>query len=192
MWVTVFKFVCGKSIIRICISLASSRVSSRLPSNKAPSLMLRIDTCELPHTNSYVVNQSYKFVFHLTSSLQPPNKKVRTFGKWCWWRSPNKAPSLMLQNDTYELPHTNLYLYHQSAYEFVLRNTKNYFPPEPKKLTQHHNCMVLQVHSSMYNQNPFPARTKNWHNSTTGKKVPPHAKRVYSFLCLSVCLSVRE
>ncbi len=22
-------------------------------------------------------------------------------------------------------------------------NTKNYFPPEPKKLTQHHNCMVL-------------------------------------------------
>jgi hypothetical protein len=22
-------------------------------------------------------------------------------------------------------------------------NTKNYFPPKPKKLTQHHNCMVL-------------------------------------------------
>ena len=42
-----------------------------------------------------------------------------------------------------------------------VRNTKNYFPPEPKKLTQHHNCMVLQVHSSMYNQNLFPARTKN-------------------------------
>ena len=41
-----------------------------------------------------------------------------------------------------------------------------YFPPEPKtdtteKLTQHHNCMVLQVHSSMYNQNLFPAGTKN-------------------------------
>ncbi len=37
---------------------------------------------------------------------------------------------------------------------------------------------VLQVHISMYNQNLFPARTKNWHNSTTGKKVPPaHAKR---------------
>ncbi len=26
---------------------------------------------------------------------------------------------------------------------------------------------------SMYNQNLFPARTKNCHNSTTGKKVPP-------------------
>ncbi len=41
-----------------------------------------------------------------------------------------------------------------------VRNTKNYFPPEPKKITQHHNCMVLQVHSSMYNQKLFPARTK--------------------------------
>jgi hypothetical protein len=29
----------------------------------------------------------------------------------------------------------------------------------------------------MYNQNLFPTRTKNLHNSTTGKKVPPaHAK----------------
>jgi hypothetical protein len=24
-----------------------------------------------------------------------------------------------------------------------VRNTKNYFPAEPKKLTQHHNCMEL-------------------------------------------------
>ncbi len=81
-------------------------------------------------------------------------------------------------------------------------NTKIYFPPEPKKLTQHHNCMVLQVHSSMYNQNIFPARTKNWHNSTNGKKVPPahakhgqvppaHAKRVSLSVSPSVCLSVR-
>jgi hypothetical protein len=23
-----------------------------------------------------------------------------------------------------------------------VRDTKNYFPPEPKKLTQNHNCMV--------------------------------------------------
>ena len=45
-------------------------------------------------------------------------------------------------------------------YTKYVRNTKNYFPPEPKKLTQHHNCMVLQVHSNMYNQNLFPARTK--------------------------------
>ena len=185
MWVITLKFVYRKYIIRIRTSLASSRVSLRLPPNKAPSLMLRIDTCKLSHTNLYVINQSYEFVFHLTSLLQPPNKKVRTFGKWCWWRSPNKAPLLMLRNDTCELPHMNLYVYHQS-YEFVLRNTKNYFPPERKKLTQHHNCMVLQVHSSMYNQNLFPARTKNWHNSTTGKKVPPaHAKQVYVTLCLS-------
>ncbi len=86
-------------------------------------------------------------------------------------------------------------------YTKYVRNTKNYFPPEPKKLTQHHNCMVLQVYSSMYNQNLFSARTKNWHNSTTGKKVPPahakrgqvppaHAKRLYLFLCLSVRQSV--
>ncbi len=55
--------------------IASSCVSSRLPPNKAPSLMVRNDTCELPHTNLYVVNQSYEFVFHLTSSLQPPNNE---------------------------------------------------------------------------------------------------------------------
>ncbi len=58
--------------------IASSHVSSHLPPNKAKSLMLRIDTCELPHTNSYVINQSYAFVFHLTSSLQPPNNQPRT------------------------------------------------------------------------------------------------------------------
>ncbi len=138
MWVTTYKFVCWKSIIQIRILLASSRVSSRLPPNKALSLMLQIDTCKLLHTNSYVINQSYEFVFHLTSSLQPPNKKVRTFGKWCWWRSqsiiririllasscvssrlpPNKAPSLMLRIETYELLHTNLYVINQ-LYEFV-------------------------------------------------------------------------
>ncbi len=28
-------------------------------------------------------------------------------------------------------------------------NTKNYFSPEPKKLTQNHNSMVLEVQSSM-------------------------------------------
>ncbi len=166
--------------------------------------MLRIDTCKLTHTNSYKINQSYEFVFHFTSSLQPPNKKVRTFGKWCWRRSPNKALLLMLRNDTCELPHTNLYVYHQS-YEFVLRNTKNYFPPEPKKLTQHHvwySKYIVVCTTKIL----FPTRTKNWHNSTTGKKVPPahakcgqfppaHAKQVYLFLRLSVrpsvCLWVR-
>ncbi len=28
-------------------------------------------------------------------------------------------------------------------YTKYVRNTKNYLPPESKKLTQHHNCMVL-------------------------------------------------
>ena len=28
-------------------------------------------------------------------------------------------------------------------YTKYVRNTKNYFPPEPKKLTQHHKCVVL-------------------------------------------------
>ncbi len=159
--------------------------------------MLRIDTCELSHTNLYVVNQSYEFVFHLTSSLQPPNKKVITFGKWCWWRSPNKAPSLMLRNDTCELTHTNSYVYNQS-YEFVLRNTKNYFTPEPKKLTQHHNCMVLQLHSSVYNQILFPARTKKLtqqHNWNKGSSSPHEAWADSSSpreASVSVCLSVRQ
>ena len=159
--------------------------------------MLRIDTCEFLHTNLYMVNQSYEFVFHLTSLLQPPNKKVRTFGKWCWWRSPNKAPSLMLRNDTCEVSHTNSYVYNQS-YEFVLRNTKNYFPPEPKKLTQHHNCMVLQVHSSMYNQNLFPARAKTDTTAQLEKRFLQPARSMGRFLqptqseciCFSVCQSV--
>jgi hypothetical protein len=28
-------------------------------------------------------------------------------------------------------------------YTKYVRNIENYIPPEPKKLTQHHNCMVL-------------------------------------------------
>ena len=161
MWVTTYEFVCGQSIIRIRILLASSCVSSRLPPNKVPLLMLQIDTCELPHINLYVINQSYEFVFYSHPLVSPhvclkirrrrwcyelihvsyhiwilmwsinhtnlyfislpcfrPNKKVRTFGKWCWWRSPNKAPLLMLQIKTCELPHTNSYVVNQS-YEFV-------------------------------------------------------------------------
>ncbi len=31
-------------------------------------------------------------------------------------------------------------------YTKYLRNTKNYFLQEPKKLTQHHNCIVLYEH----------------------------------------------
>ena len=34
-------------------------------------------------------------------------------------------------------------------YNKYIRNTKNYFPPEPKKLTQHHNCMVVIGHGLM-------------------------------------------
>ncbi len=53
--------------------IASSRVSSHPPPNREPSLMLRIDTCELPHTNSYVVNQSYEFVFTTSYPLVSPH-----------------------------------------------------------------------------------------------------------------------
>jgi hypothetical protein len=150
MWVTTYKFVCPQSIIRIRISLASSRVSSRLPPNKAPTLMLRIDTYELPHTNSYVVNQSYEFVFHLTSSLQPPNKKVRTFGNWWWWRSPNKVPSLMLQIDTCELSHTNLYVINQS-YEFVFYLHPLVSPHVCLQIRRRHWCYEL-IHVSYHIQ----------------------------------------
>ncbi len=59
--------------------IASSRVSSHPPPNKVPSLMQRIDTCELPHTNSYVVGfiriRIYDFVSPRVSSHPPPNKK---------------------------------------------------------------------------------------------------------------------
>ena len=56
-----------------------------------------------------------------------------------------------------------MYLFFFLVVMKISRHNKKtaYFQPEPKKLTQHHNCMVLQVHSSMYNQNLFPARTKN-------------------------------
>ncbi len=148
MWVNTYKFVYKKSIIRIHISLASSRVSSRLPPNKAPLLMLRIDTCKLPQTNSYVVNQSCEFVFHLTSSLQPPNKKVRTFGKWCWWRSPNKMPSLMLRIKTRELPHTNSYVVNQS-YEFVFYKHPHVSPHVCLQIRRRRWCYEL-IHVSYY------------------------------------------
>ncbi len=148
MWVTTYKFVCKKTIIRIHILLASSRASSCLPPNKAPSLMLQIDTCELPHTNSYVVNQSSEFVFHLTSSVQPPNKKVRIFGRWYGWRSPNKGPSLMLRIKTCELPHTNSYVIYQSN-EFVSYKHPHVSPHICLQIRGHHWCYEL-IHVSYY------------------------------------------
>ncbi len=71
-------------------------------------------------------------------------------GQFCviWTRGTNCSTSITTLNERKK----------NSKY---LHNTNNYFPPEPKKLTQHHNCMVLKVHSSMYNQNLFSARTKN-------------------------------
>ncbi len=79
---------------------------------------------------------------------------------------------------------------------------------EPKKLTQHHNCMVLQVHSSMYNQNLFPTRTKTDTTAQLEKRFLQPTQSVGRFLqptqskcirssvhpsvCLSVCLSVCE
>ncbi len=57
--------------------IASSCVSSHPPPNKAPSLMLRIDTCELLHTNSYVVNQSYEFLFTTLYPLVSPHIRLQ-------------------------------------------------------------------------------------------------------------------
>ncbi len=37
-------------------------------------------------------------------------------------------------------------------YTKYVSNTKNYFSPEPKKLTQHHNCMDSKYISSMCSQ----------------------------------------
>ena len=83
----------------------------------------------------------------------------------------NKKKIRIQQENSYKInfPTTTKKWHNRTTVLYIKyeRNTKNYFPPEPKKLTQHHNCMVLQVHSSMYNQNLFPAITKNWHNSTT-------------------------
>ncbi len=74
-----------------------------------------------------------------------------------------------------------------------VRNTKNYFPPEPKKLTQHHNCIVstyvpktisLQKHKNWHNTTTVWYSNYIRHDSTTGKKVSPaHAQRVYLTLC---------
>ncbi len=63
-----------------------------------------------------------------------------------------------------------------------VRNTKNYFPPEPKKITQHHNCMLLQVHSSMYNQNLFPAKPKTDTTAQLEKRFLQPTRRVGRFL----------
>jgi hypothetical protein len=47
-------------------------------------------------------------------------------------------------------------------YTKYVRNTKNYFPPEPKKLTQHHNCME-NVRTNNYFL-PEPIKLTQHHN----------------------------
>ncbi len=59
------------------------------------------------------------------------------------------------------------------SYTKYVRNTKNYFPPEPKKLTQHHNCQKTDT-------------TAQLEKSSSG----PRVASVF-VLCLSFCLSVR-
>ncbi len=44
---------------------------------------------------------------------------------------------------TFLPPQKNKHNHTTVLYTKYVRNTKNYFPPEQKKLTQHHNCMVL-------------------------------------------------
>ncbi len=147
------------------------------------SILIKTNTNSL-HSNSIHSishkNHDQNFFSGRNNDRAPARQKTRTFFSG---RNNDRAPARQMTR-TFFFP-------------------TRYFPPEPKKLTQHHNCMVLQVHSSMYNQNLFPARTKNWHNSTTGEKTPPahakrgqvppaHTKRVYLFLPPSVRPSVSE
>jgi hypothetical protein len=57
--------------------IASSSVSSHPPPNKARSLMLQIDTCEVIHTNLYVINQSNEFVFTTSYPLVSPHIRLQ-------------------------------------------------------------------------------------------------------------------
>ncbi len=76
-----------------------------------------------------------------------------------------------IRNKTFPPQQKNWHNRTTVLYTKYVRNTKNYILPKPKKLTQHHNCMVLQLHSSMYNQNlPISrqnqklTRQHNWKN----------------------------
>jgi hypothetical protein len=77
-------------------------------------------------------------------------------------------------------------------YTKYVHNTKNYFPPEPKKLTQHHNCMVHSKYIVEYVQ-PKPISRQNkkltqQHNCNKGSTSPREAS---VFVPLSVHPSVR-
>ena len=50
------------------------------------------------------------------------------------------------------------------------------------ELTDPYNCMVLQVHSSMYNQNLFPARTKTDTTAQLEKRFLQPTRSVGRFL----------
>jgi hypothetical protein len=55
-----YEFVCNQSIIRIH---SYDLVKKRPRCGRAvQALIIRIDTCELSHTNSHVINKSYEFV----------------------------------------------------------------------------------------------------------------------------------
>ncbi len=59
----------------------------------------------------------------------------------------NKKKIRIEQENLYKInfPDTTKKMTHRTTllYTKYIRNTKNYFPPEPKKQTQHHNCMEL-------------------------------------------------
>jgi hypothetical protein len=64
-------------------------------------------------------------------------EKFPTYKKKIWIQQKNSYEITFLpQQKKWHIRTTVLYTKY-------VRNTKNYFPPEPKKLTQHHNCMEL-------------------------------------------------
>jgi hypothetical protein len=65
-----------------------------------------------------------------------------------------------------------------SLYIKYICNTKNHFPPEPKKLTQHHNCMVVYVHKEYVKSKPISSQNKKLkqqHNWKKGSSSPRKA-----------------
>ncbi len=59
----------------------------------------------------------------------------------------NKKKIWIEQENSYKInfPDMTKKMTHRTTalYTKYIRNTKNYFPPETKKQTQHHNCMEL-------------------------------------------------
>ncbi len=75
-----------------------------------------------------------EFGSHCFCKIKKPNKYLLKL-------SFNKKIHTKLSFPPQQKTDTTAQLY--CTLSMYVTNTKNYFPPEPKKLTQHHNCMVL-------------------------------------------------